>query len=323
MINTSSTKSQNLIMLKPDLVSQNLILPILLSLNGTYGLNIDELHTVEMKTDQAKQFYLEPHNKRLSEGKMDIDQINEINERNAKFIASGNSVALIVSPKTAIDHDEFIKQTRDIIETLRKSYSSDHPKFGLACNGIHASDSKESFITDLKNLNEFKEKNRDLNNIYSILNNPAVIVPDNQSYNKVFLVGGLNKVLENDSFKANDEIKVSRTILNFGLKPLLINFANHPNVSNALVLKNAMSFLNDVKDDKNLYDLKDKNKESQILAVKENLKVVKNIDDVKNILDKIESQVDNVVLSTIGKNKELYKQLPSNKDFVKEEIEMN
>lgn len=322
MINTNSTKSQNLIMIKPDLVSQNLIIPILLSLNGTYGLNIDEIHSVEMNVDQAKQFYLEPHNKRVLDGKMDIEQINEINDRNAKFISSGNSVALIVSPKSQIPQEDFIKQTREVIETLRHSYSSEHKVFGRACNGIHASDNKENFINDLKNLNEFKEKNRDLNNIYSITNDPNRIVANDKNYNKTVLISVLNKALDNELFKENDNFKISRTVLNFGLKPLLLNFANDPNVSNALVLKNAFSFINDIKTN-NAYEMKDKNKENQINLVKDNLKISTNSDEFKHAFKLIENQIENVVLSTIGKNKELYKQLPSNKEFVNNEIEMS
>lgn len=336
-INENSNVEQTLIMLKPDILEQNLVLPIVMSLYGKYGFNITNLQVVEMNKTQALEFYNNAHENRLNKlnSKIETEKLSpediqkehekfdETNNRNANFISSGKMVAIsIENPKPEGDKEKFIQFVRGIVENdLRKSYSSNYDEFTFACNGIHAADSFEALKRDVGFIEEYKINNRDLSDVYPKSDMPERKIPAENDYIKSFLLKEFNNAIsdmQNTSVGSIAGFKGFKSIMN-GYQTLLNNYANDPNISNALLLKNSTDFvLNGV--NKSNYTLKNEQQQNTLNGVENIVQSCLEVSPkLKKTLELIDSKVSGVIEQTIGKNRELYFQMHTNKPFVQKQ----
>lgn len=331
----SNNLKETLIMLKPDVVDQKLVLPILMSLAWKFGFSINNMQVIEQNKAQAMDFYLNAHDRRLeqNENKLEKKELNfdefvaekikfdEINNRNANFISSGKLIAIAVGDKNNNykTNSDFIDFVREIVEkTLRPLYSSNHDKFTFACNGIHASDSVDALKRDVDFLEKFKIENRDLSNIFPKADLPSRLIPDDMNYSKSVLLKGFENEINSEDLKNICSNENGGKALNSVLKAyhiFLNNYALTPTVSNAILLKNATDFLTNGINEQE-YKLKN---EDQINALnnvfQSNILILNKSPSLLNIINLIDSKVSSVIDSTIGKNRKLYDQMITNKDF--------
>ena len=336
-INENSNVEQTLIMLKPDILEQNLVLPIVMSLYGKYGFNITNLQVVEMNKTQALEFYNNAHENRLNKlnSKIETEKLspediqkehekfNETNNRNANFISSGKMVAIsIENPKPEGDKEKFIQFVRGIVENdLRKSYSSNYDEFTFACNGIHAADSFEALKRDVGFIEEYKINNRDLSEVYPKSDMPERKIPADKDYIKSVLVKNFETVFSNENLKKIIELegfKGFKSVLN-GYKIMLDNYANNPNISNAILLKNSTDFIsNGLEQSK--YKLKDEKQLNLLNGVSKIIKDLTKEIKLDIVIELINSKTTGVIDQTIGKNRDLYLQMHTNKPFKQQNI---
>lgn len=336
LINYNENVDQSLIMLKPDIVDQNLVLPLIMSLSGKFGLNITNIIVVELNKEQAKEFYYNAHENRLNKLETRIqnenlseDVINseklkfdEIHDRNSNFISSGKMVALeVVNKSNNREPEDYINFIRQIVdEDLRKSYSSNHEEYTFACNGIHASDSVVALKRDLDFLETYIKKNRNLTLIYPKQDMPERKIPDENDYIKSFLLKEFNTAISdmpNTPVGALAGYKGFKSIMT-GYQTLLNNYANDPNISNALLLKNATDFvLNGV--NKSNYTLKNEQQQNTLNGVENIIQGCLDVSPkLKKSLELIDSKVSGVIDQTIGKHRHLFFQMHTNKPFIQQ-----
>ncbi len=126
---------ETLIVLKPDSVRKNIIGKILDRFESN-GFKIKRLKMLKLSREEAEEFYSVHRNKPF---------FNELVE----FISSGSIVAAIIEGENAIE------RTRELIGSTKPSEARKDTirgEFGSSIteNAIHASDSYESFIREVK-----------------------------------------------------------------------------------------------------------------------------------------------------------------------------
>lgn len=336
-----------LIMLKPDVVNQNLALPIILSLNKKHGLNIESISVNEFTKDQALNFYQNSHDARIEKLEKEKDSLSqeeyqqklssfdEINDRNSNFISSGPVISLVVNNKTNLE-------VRNIVENeLRDLYTNNHDTFGRACNGIHCSDSSEAFDRDYNNLKQTEKENRNLNTIWSIELCPPKIyeklmgVGDvkkleqqqrNIDYLKNQYVSAFNETVSSSKFSditKEPEGKYIKYILS-GYSSLLNNWANNPNMTNSIVLQQANSFIiNGVNE--NSYQVKNEEQKKLYSNLKDVMSLMlEKSPEIKKVIESISRKVDQQIDSEIGKHRGIHRHIATNIPFKqKNSVEMD
>lgn len=337
LMKVSNLKENSLVMLKPDVVDQNLVFPIVVSLISK-GLKIENIQVVELNKTQAIEFYNNAtisREEKLSaktlltpeEIYLEKAKIAEIEDRNSNFISSGKMVALSVAPQIENGNNEkFICDVRLIVEDMRKNFSSNHEKFTFACNGIHAADSYEALIRDVNFLEKYKLENRDLSEVYPKSDLPnRDRLPEND-YN-LLLSREFSEAISGEEFtsfcNSNDCGRALKAMLN-EFNKFLVNYSLSPTVSNSIILKNSIEFVKGGVNANN-YELKNSDQVSKFNVTKSILDNIFKDDKLKNIvksIERIDSKISNSIDITIGNKKEFYHQHIANKEFKQNEIEI-
>lgn len=329
-------ESKTLIMLKPNIVAENNVLPIIISLLAGNKVNIDEIEVIKFSKDQAKIFYNQAHENRIKSATEKLekgefsekefedkkDSFDEIDNRNANFISSGNCVKILLSPKDEISQEEFIKNIRGLVEdNLRQKWKSNHDVYTFACNGVHASDSINAFNNEVEMLDKFSIENGALSKIYPV---SAYKIDSSKKYNLKeydneyikLLFNDLNKNLQENTnnIENNPTGKAFLAIVNNGLLKLLNDTMQNENMSNSLLLKHSLNFILNQNNDEN-YSLINIDQKNIIDNLKNGFNEILNENlELKTIFQKIDSCITNNIDITIGNKREFYNQAPNNKN---------
>lgn len=337
MTETIKQPAKTLIMLKPDAVDQNLVLPLLMRLsNNNVDLANSNIQMVEFTKNNALEFYENAHKNRLAKYKnfikenptankeeltSKLDSINEINDRNSNFISSGAVCCITIENKYGISDSDFYVFTRELIESFRPLYSSNHNVYGMACNAIHGSDNKKCFERETEIIANAVNNNRDLSKIYFAKEQPTEDKPVN-AYHYY-----LHKMLKDNTVKMTgiDGVNQSSVRVMDFFSNVLDKYMTDPNISNALLLKNSVDFILHGANQEQ-YQLKNEKTANINEEFRKGL-----INDISRpeldgkflrCIGLISSKVDGVIESTIGKNRDLYEQSEHNKNFSQKSSEI-
>lgn len=120
---------QTLMMIKPDATERNLIGRILERIEAA-GLTIAQMKMVELKPEEAREFY------RVHEGKPFVDSL-------VAFMSSGRVVVLVVEGEDAIGRVRQVVGATDPAKaeagTIRRDFA-----MNIERNSVHASDAPET-----------------------------------------------------------------------------------------------------------------------------------------------------------------------------------
>lgn len=238
--------NKSLIVLKPNILSSNLLFPALLELSMCF--KILDMRTIRLTKQQALEFYDNAHQDRLNSG-MDINVAEEINQRNSDFISSGDMVSIEVSDLMHNqNYDDFSKTVRAITtDNLRHLYSSHHDVYTKACNGVHASDSLLAYQRDLAYIHLYENDNQlSYSKLYEKCDEPSRVVNDELNYNLRLMnsyVKLINNLKPEIGCSVNPHVNYDIFCRLSSLTPYLVMYAKNPTVSNAVIVNNCVNFL--------------------------------------------------------------------------------